>query len=39
MKGNKKFWILALILALAAAVLFYQFLMALQKNMSRRMCR
>ncbi len=32
MKGNKKFWILALILALAAAVLFYQFLMALQKK-------
>ena len=32
MKGNKKFWILALVFALAAAVLFYQFLIEIQKR-------
>lgn len=36
MKGNKKFWILALVFALAAAVLFYQFLMELQKRYEPR---
>lgn len=36
MKGRRKFWILALVLALAAAALFYQFLMELQKRYEPR---
>ncbi|MGI6550498.1 MAG: Flp pilus assembly protein CpaB [Syntrophomonadales bacterium] len=36
MKGSKKYWILALLLALTAAVVFYQFLIELQKRYEPR---
>lgn len=36
MKGSKKFWILALVFALAAALLFYQFLIEIQKRYEPR---
>ena len=32
MKGSKKYWILALVFALAAAALFYQFIIGVQKR-------
>ncbi len=36
MKGSKKYWILALLLALTAAIVFYQFLMELQRRYEPR---